>query len=118
MKVAADAVLASFKEISLDQIQALEIPFSSIDGETTANQRNEFLTLDRIIFFLEPIQVLKHAGEFATQKLFHADVRAAHPPHSCLHFLVTKMVVLWRQSIKHWKHGQAEHLMAVGEVGR
>lgn len=77
MKVAADEVLASFKEIRLDQIQALEIPLSSIDGETTANQRNEFLTLDRTILFgTNP--GCKDVSEFPTQKLFRVDVKC--PP--------------------------------------
>ena len=51
LKIAADEALANFKEVNLEQITALDIPFSSIDGETSVRKRNEYITLDTIIRF-------------------------------------------------------------------
>jgi len=51
LKIAADEALANFKEVNLGHITALDIPFSSVDGETSVKKRNEYITLDRIIRF-------------------------------------------------------------------
>ncbi|CAE6921679.1 RE1 [Symbiodinium sp. CCMP2592] len=52
MRVAADRALAEFKEAALDEITALDIPFSEITCSREAiRKRNEYITLDRVIKF-------------------------------------------------------------------
>ena len=48
VKVAADEALATFSDARLEEIQPLDIPFSSISPDTRV-KRNEYITLDRII---------------------------------------------------------------------
>ncbi|CAE7214446.1 unnamed protein product, partial [Symbiodinium sp. KB8] len=50
LQVAADKALAEFKDAALEEITALDIPFSEITCSRDAlRKRNEYITLDRII---------------------------------------------------------------------
>ena len=48
VKAAADQALATFSDARLEEIQPLDIPFSSISPDTRV-RRNEYITLDRVI---------------------------------------------------------------------
>ena len=50
LQVAADKALAEFKDAALEEITALDIPFSEVScGHEAIRKRNEYITLDRII---------------------------------------------------------------------
>ena len=50
LQVAADKALAEFKDTALEEITALDIPFSEVScGHEAIRKRNEYITLDRII---------------------------------------------------------------------
>ena len=51
MKAAADDSLREFSEISLERVNALDVPFSSVPSTPSDRKRSEYITLERIIRF-------------------------------------------------------------------
>ena len=51
LRAAADLALANFKDAQLETVVPLDLPFASIDGTTSATDRNAYITLERILKF-------------------------------------------------------------------
>ena len=51
LRAAAEQALANFKDAQLETVVPLDLPFTSIDGTTSATDRNAYITLERVLKF-------------------------------------------------------------------